>query len=728
MVQITFVISRRETPKKLAIFYTKSRWVKCRIKILKSANPRLVNTYAYFRGVLPSCATYFTYSMHAKFIKGNTVLEPLSKNTKITCEQIKRHEFTDDDKDFMMEEVNYFNDKIDVKELRKEIKDYKREYQFPKTCVVHNYCAYFRFGFEAQIKHFFKTQDEAISLLSIDELKKCIGYIKKTPWMLMFYTTTSKFKLKELSLTECCEAIDMYKLKPNPLVKTAMRIYTFIRKIRDTQGCTMFSKEQITKDYKISNNGKHNPQDIDNIEKALNFLNFKAIRFDEGENDYFACIENFVVASEIKEILDTICFNAVENDPILVTSTHKRCKTRGELTDEQQQASDHVDDNWITMVLGGPGHGKSEVIVDIVSKYKNILVVTYVGKAVDVVFKRTNNYENVHTIHYVYFKTLYAIGGEAWIQKFDVVVVDEMSNVDSELFLNFLRAIRGVCRLVLVGDMAQINPIGAGCPFEDLIGTYESDVFYLTKNMRVDGNSKVLADMAKHIKNNEIDKIDFNGRFLKRVDRTTMEDVLHKVLTSRGFDIMNFQCIGLRNIDVDRMNIIIENWLDKYIKPIPQDAYRLRGKFKLYPGKKIMFTKNTKPDPDNIYDSVRNGEICEVMDVKRVSYGAELRTICGKKILICDKKGFVSRDQIKAGYAITANKSQASEWPHVLFWIHEDLIHEYYKTCIFTREYFYVAESRAKETCTVVGSIYNIKTLCENKAIKRVTILKQFLF
>ena len=53
--------------------------------------------------------------------------------------------------------------------------------------------------------------------------------------------------------------------------------------------------------------------------------------------------------------------------------------------------------------------------------------------------------------------------------KADAVIVDETSMVDVPLMAALLAALRGDCRLVLVGDPDQLPSVGPGNLFADLI-------------------------------------------------------------------------------------------------------------------------------------------------------------------------------------------------------------------------------------------------------------------
>ena len=52
---------------------------------------------------------------------------------------------------------------------------------------------------------------------------------------------------------------------------------------------------------------------------------------------------------------------------------------------------------------------------------------------------------------------------------FGTVIIDEASMLTEDMLGALLDALQGVKRLILVGDPAQLPPIGAGRPFVDII-------------------------------------------------------------------------------------------------------------------------------------------------------------------------------------------------------------------------------------------------------------------
>lgn len=135
------------------------------------------------------------------------------------------------------------------------------------------------------------------------------------------------------------------------------------------------------------------------------------------------------------------------------------------LTDEQQQAMRHFWNNWLTMVVGPPGRGKTAVIESVFAEVYGICNITYVGTMVASQRERLGNrVESSHTAHSMY-KTMRAHEQErrqAYLRQIQVLVWDEFSNVDEALLSNVMRCFyddegHSLCRIVLIFDIHQVS-------------------------------------------------------------------------------------------------------------------------------------------------------------------------------------------------------------------------------------------------------------------------------
>ena len=133
----------------------------------------------------------------------------------------------------------------------------------------------------------------------------------------------------------------------------------------------------------------------------------------------------------------------------------------------------------VLVITGGPGTGKTTIIHTIIQIFKSsgmeVVLAAPTGRAA----KRMTETTGIEA------KTIHRMLGVAYAdedngrQKFDknetetieadVIIIDEVSMVDMQLFNNLLKAIEPGTRLILVGDANQLPSVAAGNVLKDII-------------------------------------------------------------------------------------------------------------------------------------------------------------------------------------------------------------------------------------------------------------------
>lgn len=142
-----------------------------------------------------------------------------------------------------------------------------------------------------------------------------------------------------------------------------------------------------------------------------------------------------------------------------------------DLSDEQMELLRSVCQNNFTVLTAAGGCGKSfstKALINLLKdNEKNYILASPTGKAA----KRLSQYtgETANTIH----RTLmYQEGGFAFNKDnklhTDVVIVDEIGMTDIYLFKSLLEAIDIDTKIVLIGDVYQLNSVGCGALLRDL--------------------------------------------------------------------------------------------------------------------------------------------------------------------------------------------------------------------------------------------------------------------
>ena len=444
----------------------------------------------------------------------------------------------------------------------------------------------------------------------------------------------------------------------------------------------------------------------------------------------------------------------------------------------------------------------TELITWMKSQYANILICSFVSMMVQALRKRTGpphgREEGTYTLHYVitYARKNPEIA-KVWLQQYDVVVIDEGSNVSLKLMAQFLSVLPRPQKFVILGDTFQIGPIQPGFAFADMIDFAKHyECYFRTKeNMRSDDMSRQMADYARYIaeydstKTCEDDLMNKQLIFEPRVDRrpavmvrknpnsyinynneyqegdATRERIRSSLLpiyeqimmdSDARSNLLLHQVLVLQNKKADGRDMVNQACEQVLIqmgilKPPPDGGVLLRRRgpdsppLMLFPGKKITFTKKyaakwelvgetknkngKRAAAELVSDTVLNGEQGIVTNVyastsskrKRVihlEFEQPVDKVQGKRkrVLIHAKDG-IDPIHVDDGYACTTNKSQGSEWSYIIYWMIDNPAKHW------TREYSYVAISRCKTACWVVGNRFDFVKMIKKKAPPRCTVL-----
>lgn len=727
---MSFSLFRLIFPKNLETFRSSSNgYLSAQIRVLDASDKKFVGSLMTFKGCLPSYSPHFIYTGKLKRQSINSdVWEPAQFNQAFQCVLKNPGFLTRQDLLFIVDELS-----IEHKKVANEVRKFAAALETDTVTlasfttqaffgnIIENTCDYFRLERDAPIRELFSVtfkrgrrsydldQDHRIRMLPKERVERLAAMIKETPWLLLFSKFSKLFKLNPISF-------ETYQKQTNirtpPTIYTALSYYAFVLKLRK-DGHTLFYHDKVLEIW------PKRPF----IEEGLSFLEFKAIVFVDKERRAFALLEDVKNAQLIVDRLKTI----EESEKIVATRDSDEVPCIGvhpaELTGEQRAFQHHVRTNRFTFLQGGPGTGKSEVgLVWLLQEYAAPLIVTYTGMMVDAGQQRMGNRSEVmYTIHYIIHTARHVKHGPKWLENFDILVIDEASNVDTKLFAQLLEVVPSVCKIVLIGDLGQIYPISPGCPFADLVATFPQHSFMLTENKRVQPGARALADASQLIRSGNSTQIQYLEGILTLLPRS--EDIVEQVLENlckTPDDIMKIHFVVLRNLDRHSINKKVEQWLLDRCFIDASKKVVITSKCTLYVGQKITFTKNIKIDKGC---SVRNGELGQVQSFKHDAKGGIIVSLCsGKTVLIHAERG-VPHNCISLGYASTSNKSQGSEWKMVVFYMHEGVLQQDW----WTREYPYVGISRAKQQCIIVGTAEELQRICEKKARKRHTVLEYLL-
>ena len=407
-------------------------------------------------------------------------------------------------------------------------------------------------------------------------------------------------------------------------------------------------------------------------------------------------------------------------------------KTEMELDEHQAEAVKEAVRNGLLVITGGPGTGKTTTINTIIKYFElegmDIFLAAPTGRAAKRM-SETTGYE-ARTIHRMLelnggMDTGSAAGFERNERnplETDVIIIDEMSMVDSSLFYSLLQAIMPGTRLVLVGDSNQLPSVGPGNVLKDIIRSEVFSVTVLDKIFRQGENSDIITN-AHLINAGKQLAINNKSRDFFYIPRQGSQDIIaelkHLILDSLpGFfqvDPMNIQVLTpMRKYElgVENLNKRLQEILNPPNRSIPEKE---KNDVVFRKGDKVMQIKNNYKLEWKIMDAkgrfvkeegvgVFNGDVGFVKEIDEFDQKIVVEYDDGRLVDYL----YSQLDELEHAYAITIHKSQGSEYPVVVI----PLLTGPAK--LLNRNLLYTAVTRASKGVVIVGNIGLVKTMIDN--------------
>ena len=443
-------------------------------------------------------------------------------------------------------------------------------------------------------------------------------------------------------------------------------------------------------------------------------------------NNYYA--ENYVAAKVCQlSLMDYID----DLDEILDGIKEFEKEEKIELEDMQKKAIISAITKGIFILTGGPGTGKTTIIKAIIYFFErsnlNVSLAAPTGRAAKRMTEITGmEAKTIHRLLEVDFRSIDKekrfLRNENNPIETDVLIVDEMSMVDLLLMRDLLKAITKNNRLILVGDVNQLAPIGVGNVLRDIIDSKKVETVFLKKIFRQAEESLIISNAHK-INNGDFPDIKRKDKDFFFISRKTSEDVLKTVVDlfvnrlpkTYAYDpIKHIQVITpMRKGNLGVVNINKE--LQKAVNPSDKKS-QMTNIYKLKVGDKVMQMRNNYDIEWEITgclqdygEGIFNGDIGIIDDI---DYGQQKVTVIFEEQKVTEYD-FDLLDELELAYAITVHKSQGSEFPVVILPILEGPM------ILFTRNLLYTAVTRAKEMVIIVGLENMIDKMVKNFRIDK---------
>ncbi len=394
------------------------------------------------------------------------------------------------------------------------------------------------------------------------------------------------------------------------------------------------------------------------------------------------------------------------------------------------------------VLTGGPGTGKTTTLNAIISLYQqqglNVMIAAPTGRAAKRISDLTGfEAKTIHRLLEVKHSdgdTLSFVHNENDLLDCDVMIIDEMSMVDSCLFEALLRAVSITCKLVLVGDSDQLPSVGAGNVLKDIIESGVMPVVTLKEIFRQAQESAIVTNAHKIVKGEHIDltQKDKDFFFFQRLNYIDLQGLVVDLCKTRLPNAYGYSPIeDIQVLSPTRKGpsgtVELNRRLQQELNPPAAGKSEVKTPLYIYrKGDKVMQTKNDydilwkKTLDDEKTESgagIFNGDIGIITGVNKI-----LRTVT------IDFEGRVAvysadmLDNLELAYAVTVHKSQGSEFDAVILTVFGGFDKLYYRNLLYT------AVTRSKKLMIIIGSKKRVEFMIDNnRRTLRYTCLKNML-
>ena len=409
--------------------------------------------------------------------------------------------------------------------------------------------------------------------------------------------------------------------------------------------------------------------------------------------------------------------------------------------EKQRKAINLAISEGFLVLTGGPGTGKTTTLNAIISLFEqqglDVMIAAPTGRAAKRISDMTGcEAKTIHRLLEVIPSDgdrMLFVHDEDDLLDCEVMVVDEMSMVDSVLFEALLRALSVTCKLILVGDSDQLPPVGPGNVLQDIIDSGVMSVVRLTEVFRQAQESDIVMNAHRIVSGEMIDlkKRDRDFVYLRRPEAEDIYTTLVELCSDRlpkkyGFspikDIQVLSPTRQGRIGTPELNKILQAELN----PPDKKKAELKTAYGIYRvGDKVMQTRNnyeiswTRTDggKEENGKGVYNGDIGIVTAV-RTSLKIVTIDFDGR---IADYSGEML-DDLELAYAVTVHKSQGSEYDAVILTLYDGMDNLYYRNLLYT------AVTRAKKLLVILGTAQRVGFMIMNNGKnRRCTALRTML-
>lgn len=407
----------------------------------------------------------------------------------------------------------------------------------------------------------------------------------------------------------------------------------------------------------------------------------------------------------------------------------------------QTQALKAAITSHLFLLTGGPGTGKTTIIRGLVAlfaelhdvsldlnEYKDktfpILLAAPTGRAAKRMAETTGL--PAGTIHRLLGLTGRDDDPEMPTKDLEggILIIDEMSMVDTNLFRLLLKAVPSHMQVILVGDKDQLPSVGAGQVFHDLLQSPEIPQIELNTIYRQDDDSSIIP-LAHAIKNGHL-PADFRqnqpDRSFIACNAFQVNHIIEQVVSKakqKGFTADDVQILAPMYrgaAGIDQLNTTVQNIFNPLKSARQKKLSYNNQEFRV--GDKVLQLVNAPED------NVFNGDIGKIVgiDLANDPHNKSKKdqiTIAFEQNEVTYQKSDWNR--LTLAYSMSIHKSQGSQFKMVVL----PLVPQFSR--MLQRNLLYTAVTRAEQMLILLGDEQSFERSVTNESVNRLTTLTKRL-
>lgn len=436
---------------------------------------------------------------------------------------------------------------------------------------------------------------------------------------------------------------------------------------------------------------------------------------------------------------------------------------------KQRDSIEQANCRTISIISGIAGAGKttcSKGVLEVMKHYtssSNIYVTALSGIATDRIKKATGFQGGT-------IQSLLVGCRDGAELEYDVLAIDESSMIPSLTLASLLKKVKKTCRIILIGDKSQIDPVAPGSPFSDLVNNTVLPITNLTEPNRQSEKSQIITvanSVRKGVYPTQLNVPGGDFAFQKyaiddyyalkaRLSSDELQQrkigvykeiqfAIAEVYKERRTELQGYldandysaYLYSLQLITPQKKSMLGVVELNKLIQSIvnPQEntVECMDGRIGI--NDKVVHIKNhdmpcmgiaeyeyNRSDYSNKDGKERifNGFIGVVMHIDDDEDLVWIHYPTDEKVVVYELDQV--KDMVMLAYALTIHKSQGSEYGSIII----PICNAFYR--MLSNRLIYTAITRSKNHCLMIGDPYSLKVAVNNlDSSNRTTVLQNLL-